>query len=137
MHRRYAPNIPILSVGDLEERTGDFAQPERKIDFDSVPVVVGQLIEQNRTANRISEQETEQRSVFLDPQITFAGSYGRWSCFTLFASRSASESGLDRNIVRASLATRKSKRDVLFEIPNESPASYHRCRNFNYYAGTT
>jgi hypothetical protein len=64
MHRRYSPNIPILSVGDLEERTGDFAQPERKIDFDSVPVVVGQLIEQNRTANRISEQETEQRSVF-------------------------------------------------------------------------
>jgi hypothetical protein len=40
------------------------AQHERKIDFDSVPVVVGQLMEQNRTANRISEHETDQRSVF-------------------------------------------------------------------------
>ena len=25
MHRRYSPNIPILSVGAFEERTGDFA----------------------------------------------------------------------------------------------------------------
>jgi hypothetical protein len=35
------------------------------------------LMEQNRTANRISVQEKEQRSSSLGPQITFAGPYGR------------------------------------------------------------
>jgi hypothetical protein len=27
MHRRYAPNIPTFSVGDLEERTGEDNRP--------------------------------------------------------------------------------------------------------------